>query len=495
MEESSLHTLDHGLEIVSNLTFRTFVAMSSGEPEAKEGEIPVLIYNPHPFPIKGGVECELYLGQINWDKSKYILPKVYHKGRPVPCQVEKEQGNFPVDWGKRMIIQADLTPGKMTRYDCRFEELPRKPPVALKPHNGVIHFKTEQIEVIINTRTGLIDRYRVDGIDYMGKNAFRPVVIEDHANSWGGSTLRFDEEVGHFKLMNRKDGSLFSGQQKTIPSVRIIEDGDVRTIVEAVFGYGDSAICQQYKLPKQGTEIEIETRVYWHEKDRMLKLYVPVSWKGGRLIGQVVYGREDLSTNGNEAVAQKWVAAVCDEKNTTLTSINDGTYGVSFGKRTMRLNLLRSPAYACTEIQPAIRDRHVPRIDQGERQFRFWLNGGKADELLKEIDTRALAKNEKPFALSFFPAGTGKKPKPFLKLSNPVIQVSAVKKAEDGDDIIIRFFEPTGRRRTTTVALEGVPLKFKVHLEGFEVKTYRVNINKRNVSEVDLLERSIKVST
>ena len=70
--------------------------------------------------------------------------------------------------------------------------------------------------------------------------------------------------------------SEYSGVEKgLLDSVRIIEDGSVRTVVEAVFSYGFSFICQRYKLPKKGTEIEVEVRVLWNEKSKMLKLSIP----------------------------------------------------------------------------------------------------------------------------------------------------------------------------------------------------------------------------
>jgi len=52
-----------------------------------------------------------------------------------------------------------------------------------------------------------------------------------------------------------------------LPSVRVIEDGDIRTVIEAVLGYQDSSLCLRYLIPKAGTEIGIEIRVDWGEQD------------------------------------------------------------------------------------------------------------------------------------------------------------------------------------------------------------------------------------
>jgi len=131
-------------------------------------------------------------------------------------------------------------------------------------------------------------------------------------------------------------------------------------------------------------------------------------------------------------------------------------------------------------------------MDQGERGFRFWLNGGPLRERLDRIDREALVKNEKPYALPFFPSGEGAKIKPGVTLSDGVAQVTVFKKAEDSSDLIIRLYEPAGRERTTTLALPFADAKTKVRLRPFEIKTLRFNNKTRAFKETDLLERPLR---
>ena len=98
-------------------------------------------------------------------------------------------------------------------------------------------------------------------------------------------------------------------------------------------------------------------------------------------------------------------------------------------------------------------------------------------------------KNEKVFALSFFPKGGGKKTKPLAILDDSVVQIAAIKKAQSNNDFIVRLFEPTGRARKVTLTLPVIDKKYKLTMKGFEIKTLRVNIKKRCISFVDLLER------
>jgi alpha-mannosidase len=492
VEEASLRLLDHGLEILSRLKARTFFALAKGQPKAKDGEIPVLVYNPHPYPVRDTVECEFQLADINWDQSQFTEIEVFHEGKRIPAQVEKELSNLSIDWRKRVVFTVELAPSQINRFECRPKLVPAKAGRTWRESGGALVFDTGAMRVTINTRTGLIDQWKVGEAEYVRKGAFRSLVIADNEDPWGMRVRRFREVEGKFALMSGAESAQFAGVRRaTLKPVRVIEDGAVRTVVEACFAYGNSAICQRYKLPKQGTEIEVEMRVYWGEKNRMLKLSIPTPFVQGRLLGQVVFGVEELPANGDEVVAQKWLAVVDGAGQHALTCINEGTYGADFCKGELRLSLLRAPAYSGHPIEdrPIVpQDRFTPRIDQGERMFRFWLNAGSAGERLMAIDREALAKNERPYALSFFPPGEGKLPAPGVHVEDPVVQVTAIKKAEQGDDLIIRLFEPTGQERRTRVVVPWIRLSSEIRLRPFEVKTLRLQAGQRRLIEVDLLE-------
>lgn len=46
-------------------------------------------------------------------------------------------------------------------------------------------------------------------------------------------------------------------------------------MVEALFGYEDSKAVVRYILSKHSTAIDIEVRLYWNEKQKMVKLEIP----------------------------------------------------------------------------------------------------------------------------------------------------------------------------------------------------------------------------
>ena len=350
--------------------------------------------------------------------------------------------------------------------------------------------------MLVNTSTGLLDRYRVRGVDFFQPGALRPLVMRDNEDPWALATHSFRDLAGVFALMLPDEGTAFSGiHTGELPSVRVIEDGPVRTVIEAVLVYGKSAICQRYYLPKSGTEIKVEVRAHWNEKDSMLKFSVPTTFSQAHYIGQGAYGVGELPSNGDEAVAQKWVAVVSDTKGGALTCINDGIYGSDFVGGKLRLTLLRSPSYSGYPVpdRPIVpQDRYTPRIDQGERIFHFWFNAGQTTERLTAVDREALVHNERPYVLSFFPHGGGESPPPGLVLQDNAIQITAFKKAEDGKGFIIRMFEPTGRPRSTTLAIPGLDLEVELAFDPFEIKTLYLDPVEKLFSETDLMENMIQ---
>jgi alpha-mannosidase len=232
--------------------------------------------------------------------------------------------------------------------------------------------------------------------------------------------------------------------------------------------------------------------VAWQEKDRMLKLSVPTPWMDCTLLGQVAYGVQELAGNGAEMVAQKWVTVVSKRSGQALSVINDCTYGCDFKSGELRISLLRGPAHAChptfTTRPLTKQDRFTPRVDQGEHVFRFWLNGGTDTDRLKVVDREALAHNERPFALCHWPAGTDELPPNGPRLGDRTVQLTAFKRAEDGGDLIVRLFEPTGQQRKTTLVIPAWGTEIRIQMDPYEIKTLRLNLQTRSHREVSLLE-------
>lgn len=490
-EEGALRLLGHGLEIASRVRARAFFALAAGEPRAEEGSIPVFVYNPHPWRVRATLDCELQPHEPNYGDG-WMRPVVSRDGRTIPSQAEKEDSNLSLEWRKRIVFPADLAPSGLTRFDVRLDKAKTRPAPALAVRDGAFRFRSRALDVAVDARTGLLRHFRVRGVEVLRPGALQPIVMADNADPWGMRVVRFRKAAGRFRAASPAAGAATAGAPAgRLAPVRVIEDGAVRTVIESILAYGDSRIILRLKLPKSGTEVEVEVRVLWNEKDRMLKLRLPTAWSDGAYWGQVAYGRERLPESGDEAVAQKWTAVVSARRRLALTCINEATYGSDFAAGEMRLSLLRSPAHSADPApgRPLPRqDLFIPRIDQGERVFRFWLEAGPAGRLMREIDRKALARNEAPAVLPWFPPGEGRRAEPFVVLDDEAVLVTALKRAERDDRLVIRLFEPTGTKRTTTIRLPWAGMRRNLSLKPFEIRTLLCDPRRRSLAECDLLE-------
>jgi alpha-mannosidase len=492
-EEGALRMIGHGLETLSRLKAKAFFALAAGESKTAADEIPIFAFNPQAYPVRALVECEFEPWEPNFEKTAWD-PRIYVRGRALPAQAEKEDSNLSVEWRKRVVFEAELQPGRLNRFSCRLEKAPEKPKAKAAVKDGAVTIETPDLKASINAGTGLLDAFAAGGADLLEPGAFKPLVIRDNADPWGMKVRGFRAVAGSFVPATPEEAARFAGlREGRLDPVRVIEDGEVRTVVEALFAYGSSRMAVRYKVPKRGAEIEVAVRVFWAERDAMLKLALKPRLRSARFMGQVAYGAGELPSNGDEAVAQKWLALVSEADGAALTVVNDGTYGSDWDGAELRLSLLRSPAYAADTWEDKLavaRDRFIPRQDTGERTFRFWLNGGPLRARLDAVDREALAHNEAPYVLAYCPPGGGTRATAGVVVEgDDAVEVAAFKKAEDGRDVVVRLFEPTGRPRRVVVKLPALGARTTVRMGAFEIKTLRFDRRTKAFVETDLLER------
>ncbi len=496
VEDDILNKMGHGLELLNRLKTRAFFRLLSGEPKAEEGDFPLFVYNPHPFPVDETIVFEFQPPEPNFNPDGFWIPELKNsEGEWIPCQVEKESSNIHNDHRKRVVFSAQLKPGQMNRFNCRLKEGEKK----TRPSEQLIKpllFHSDTCEIRINSETGWMDTYRSGGIDFLSDGSFRLLIMEDDADPWGMKVSAFRNQKGTFSLMNPEEAAEFAGiSSPRLDPVRIIESGTIRTVVEALFQYNRSTACVRYKMMKKGNEMEVDIHVVWCEKDAMLKLSIPTPFQTSACKGQVAYGVEEYQREEIELVAQKWIGIVSRDKKFGLTVINDGTYGFDFADGELRLSLLRSPAYSGHPVdgEPHIvpQDRFEQRIDQGIKRFRFWVNGSDASHRFAHIDREAMVKAEPPMSLVCFPSGRGERSLPNISLSDDVLQLTTLKMAEENPWIIIRLFNPTPDTRGTQVSIPVLSLNFQVSMEKYEIKTMAVDIKTKDVFETDLMENKI----
>ncbi len=506
-EEMALRMLDHALEILSRLKMRVFVALAATEPEAPAGQIPVLVYNPHPWPVTEDITCEFMLPDQNWSGT-YMLPVACRDGQALPSQCEKEDSNIPLDWRKRVVFRATLSPMSMNRFDCKLLALPEKPVPDASALGGedpaVFRFVTPHMTVEINRKTGFLDRFTAGGIDYLGASSGRIDVMQDAHDAWGMTFTAWREKLGSFTLLSDAEGTRFSDQDVTIPSFRVIEDGEVRTVLEAVFGYGDSRARVRYKLSRLAPQIDMDVRVVNAEKRKMMKLGLVPAWSGAFPALEVAFGEEAMRREGQECVGHKYLT-VRRPDGGGLSILNRGIYGSSFETDAIRaasetgriyLTLLHSPGYTTHPLgdrrtMPA--DRHGDYMEQGERDFSIRLVAHAPGEG-KDLSRAALAFNEAPFALNLFPSGDGYDPEdipvgrlPFGTLSgDPCVLLTALKATADGRDLLVRLYNAFPAPATATLTCPWLlDEAAEVTFGAYDVQTFRLRDGKLVACRMD----------
>lgn len=484
-EESALRILNHGLEETSVARARAFFALSDGEERAAEGEYPILVYNPHPFETEAVIETEFMLSDQNY-KHEFSLPIVYQNGNRLPSQPEKENSNIPIDWRKKVVFRAKLKPMSINRFSCFTETIKAHILPEIDFSKPYYCFENDRINVRLNLKTGLLDYYAVDGKQLLKEDSCALLVMADNEDAWGFFKKQYDQQKGHFMLADEAEAADITGvKAQAIAPIRIIEDGEVRTVIEAVFTYHCSRLIVHYILPKVGSEIGISLRVINNEKDTMLKFNVNTTLKGAELKGKTAYGVNDLSLLHEENVAQEW-AALCGEHD-AVSIIRTSGYGVSSDGSDLQMTLLRSPGYCSHPIENREilkQDRFSERMEQGERQFMFYLNASSRTSRLHAIDFEAIQKLQQPYSLSFFPSGNAKKSQQFLTASNQSVSVTTIKPRVSKNGFLVRLFNSTDVKQKTTLHANQLTQEFS--LEPYEIKT--VALSEQGFSEIDLLD-------
>ncbi len=486
-EEMGIRMMDHAIEILTRLKAKAFFALAAGQAKADPDKIPIFVYNPYPYEITEDVICEFNL----WDQDRnlyFMKPVVSDKdGKIIPSQCEKEYSTIPINWRKRVVFRATLAPMTLNRFDCAFETFDERPKFNATQEDGYYILNRGGTTVKINTTTGLVDQFIKDGKNYVDGNAFGLEVFNDDFDPWGMNVTSFKEKLGEFKLLSPAKAKEFLYLENEIPSVHIIEDGDVETIVEAVFGYKNSFAVVKYILGENG-ELRLDVRVNWGEKQRLLRLNIPTTLKNSVCVGEQPYGEEKLKDDFEENVSQKFIT-VSDDNN-CLVAINNGIYGSCFDSSSgnLKYTLLRSASYCAHPVDSRIvmpQDRYMPYIEQGERDFSFSFSVGECNDIKPFAARKAQHFNMKPMALSFYPTGIGSIPNSPLKLlETNVITINAFKKADNGEGYIIRLFNPTDKDQCC--GLKFYDKETTLRFGCYEIKTIR--FDGKEFSETNLME-------
>ena len=234
-------------------------------------------------------------------------------------------------------------------------------------------------------------------------------------------------------------------------SIEIVENGPVRAVVRVTRRTERSTFIQDITLYAMLPRVDIINRVDWHEKRTLLKVAFPVGVLSHRAVYHIQFGTVERATHQNtdfdrarfEVAGHHW--ADLSEGDYGVSLLNDCKYGYDVLGNTLRLSLLRAP------VEPD------PCADQGEHEFVYSLFPHAGDWRCGTVQ-QGYELNQ-PLLVVAAPLGKGALPAvaAFAAVDADNVIISAVKKAEDSDAVIMRLYEACGQRGDVTVTFGATP--------------------------------------
>jgi alpha-mannosidase len=227
--------------------------------------------------------------------------------------------------------------------------------------------------------------------------------------------------------------------------IRVVENGPARVAVEVSRETAGSKFVQTISLAAgdAGKRVEFANLVDWNTKESNLKVTFPLTASNEMAtynwdIGTIQ--RPTAQPKKFEVPSHQWIDltdASSEFGATILTDCKNGSDKPS--DHTIRLTLIRTPGtrggYADQGTQ-----------DLGHHEFVYGIAGHSEDWRQSQTDWQAQKLNDPliAFETAKHPGALGREFS-VLKVSNPRIRVLALKKAEQGDEIIVRLVEMDGR--------------------------------------------------
>lgn len=204
-----------------------------------------------------------------------------------------------------------------------------------------------------------------------------------------------------------------------------------------VYTLNNSKLTQTIIIYPDSARIDFKTEVDWQETHKMLRAAFPLSAQSDEARCDIQYGsimrpthkRDSFAAAKKEICAHKWIDISDDSHGAAL--LNDCKYGYRVWDSVLDIDLLRS---SMTPGKDADKGKH-------EFTYSFLVHGS---DYVNSINAEGYALNDppKPFCGDV----------PEALYNNPIVDCDAenviidwVKQAEDGNGIIIRAYEFTGK--------------------------------------------------
>jgi alpha-mannosidase len=313
--------------------------------------------------------------------------------------------------------------------------------VQAKVDGKIVTLSNDSLSVVIDLESGcithLIDR----------KTGFDSIA----ANSCGNDIQAFKDLPSDYDAWNIDPGTFDHYTSLShVDSAALVEHGPLRATVRTTRTFQHSKITQEITLSAGLDRVDVSNDVDWHEQHVLLKAAFPLGASGPMATYEIPYGSiERPTTRSNsweaakfEVPALRW--ADLGDAAHGFSLINEAKYGYDAKDNVLRLTLLRSSTAP------------DPLADQGERKFAFALYPHALDWKKAQTMHRGYEFNYKleAHAASLHP-GALPASHSFVDIAQQNLVLTAAKKTEDGDGLLLRFFEWAGEAGTATITVPG----------------------------------------
>lgn len=250
------------------------------------------------------------------------------------------------------------------------------------------------------------------------------------------------------------DVDIYLGDKKWLAdpaaSITVAEAGPLRATLEIKRRVLSSEYTQRISLQHNRAQVDITTDIDWRERNTFLKVAFPVDVLSPKATYEIQWGNTERPTHWNtswdwarfETCAQKWVDL--SEGGYGVSVFNDCKYGHDIKDNVIRISLLRGPGSP------------DPTADLGRHTFAYSIlpHAGSWSEATVR---GAYALNDPLIARKGEGRGAKGGSSSLIACDAPNVIVETVKRAEDGNGIIVRLYE-TQRRRGPITLTAGFPL-------------------------------------
>jgi alpha-mannosidase len=229
-------------------------------------------------------------------------------------------------------------------------------------------------------------------------------------------------------------------------SVEVVDKGPLRATVRVTRRWSKSKFIQDITLYAGLPRVDIFNTVDWHETHVLLKASFPLPFISQVATYEIPFGSIQRPTTRTNTVdsakfevpALRW-ADLGDERH-GFSLINEAKYGYDAKGSELRISLLRSSVYP------------DPDADRGVQEFSYSLYPHTGTWKQANTILRAYEFNYKLLARQIS-AHTGALPSShsFVSVHPNNLVLTAMKKSEDGDALVLRFYEWAGERTTARI--------------------------------------------